>query len=266
AIQAGTSHHLGQNFAKAFDVTFQSAEGTLEHVYATSWGVSTRLVGTLLMVHSDDQGFVCPPRLAPIQVVIIPIGRGEDREKVLDASASLAKELRDQTYGGLKLRVHIDTREKESPGFKFNHWEQKGACLRIELGPRDLAEGKAVVARRDDGEKTTLLLNDLAAQIPSELAAMHDRLFARALQFQKENTKEANSWDEFQEIFRDEGGSGFVLAHWDGTEATEDAINDATKATIRCIPFLPEGAELEPGACVYSGKPSKGRVIFAKSY
>lgn len=267
AIQAGTSHHLGQNFAKAFDVTFQSSEGKQEYVYATSWGVSTRLIGTMIMVHSDDKGLVCPPRLAPIHVVIVPIGRGEDREAVLKASDELAAQMRSESYAGLPVRVHIDKREKESPGFKFNHWEMRGVCLRIELGPRDLAEGVAVLARRDGGEKETVALADLAGRIPAELAAQHDRLFAQAMAMREANTHRVNTWDEFSAAFAGEGGGGFVVAHWDGTQETEDAISDATKATIRCIPLVPLApGDDEPGVCVYSGRPSAKRVVFAKAY
>ncbi|MDI9641151.1 proline--tRNA ligase [Geitlerinema splendidum] len=267
AIQAGTSHHLGQNFAKAFDVTFQNSEGKLEHVYATSWGVSTRLVGTLLMVHSDDKGFVCPPKLAPIQVVIVPIGRGEDREAVLQASDKLAEQIRGQSFAGKEVRVHVDKREKESPGFKFNYWELRGACIRIELGPRDLAEGKCVLSRRDESEKETVAIEGVAGSVTASLQAMHDALFAKALAMREENTRRVDTWDEFKAAFAGEGGGGFIVAHWDGTQETEDAINDATKATIRAIPLTPLApGDDEPGVCVYSGKPSGQRVVFAKAY
>ena len=262
AIQAGTSHHLGQNFAKAFDVTFQTSEGKLDHVYATSWGVSTRLIGTLLMVHSDDQGLVLPPRLAPVQVVIIPIGRGEQRVAVDQAANDLAGQLRSQG-----LRVHVDLRDRESPGFKFADWELKGACLRIELGPRDLEAGQCVIARRDQEEKQTLALAEVAARAQAELDAMQANLFAKALAMREANTKRVDTWEEFLASFAGEGGGGFVVAHWDGTQETEDAIAEACGATIRCIPQTPlDPKDSEPGACVYSGKPSARRVVFAKAY
>jgi len=262
AIQAGTSHHLGQNFAKAFDVTFQTSEGKLDHVYATSWGVSTRLIGTLLMVHSDDQGLVLPPRLAPVQVVIIPIGRGEQRVAVDQAANDLAGQLRSQG-----LRVHVDMRDRESPGFKFADWELKGACLRVELGPRDLEAGQCVIARRDQEEKQTLALTEVAARAQAELDAMQANLFAKALAMREANTRRVDTWEEFRASFAGEGGGGFVVAHWDGTQETEDAIAEACGATIRCIPQTPlDPKDSEPGACVYSGKPSARRVVFAKAY
>jgi prolyl-tRNA synthetase len=263
AIQAGTSHHLGQNFAKAFDCKFQSAEGTLEYVYATSWGVSTRLIGTLIMAHSDDRGLVCPPRLAPIHVVMIPMGRdAETRAKTTGTCDSIATTLRAQG-----LTVKIDDREKESPGFKYNYWELRGVPVRIEVGPRDLEAGTVMIARRDNGEKETVALNDAAARTVSLLDEIQAALYDRALAFRNANTHRVNTWDEFQAAFQGEGGGGFVLAHWDGTQATEDAISNATKATIRCIPLTPlDPADAEPGLCVYSGQPSPQRVVFAKAY
>ncbi|MCB0826445.1 MAG: proline--tRNA ligase [Armatimonadetes bacterium] len=267
AIQAGTSHHLGQNFAKAFDVTFQTKEGKLEHVYATSWGVSTRLIGTLLMVHSDDNGFVCPPKLAPTQLVIIPIGRGEDREKVIAKANEIADQVSSTKWAGSKIRVEIDDREKESPGFKFNYWEMRGACLRMEIGPRDLEAGNCVIARRDTGDKETITLSDVVSAVTQGLDGMQKNLFERAVAMRTENTIRVDTWDEFQKVFEGEGGAGFVVAHWDGTQETEDAISAATKATIRCIPLTPlEPSDAEPGVCVYSGKPSKQRVVFARAY
>lgn len=267
AIQAGTSHNLGQNFAKAFDVTFQSAEGKLEHVYATSWGVSTRLVGTLLMVHSDDKGLVCPPRLAPIQVVFVPIGRGDERQAVLDKVKELADALKSSTWAGDRIRVHIDDREKETPGFKFNHWEMRGVCLRVEIGPRDLEAYQCILARRDDGEKETVQLDQLVDKVVDALGSMQMRLYAKAAELMAANTRRVDTWDEFLKAFEGEGGAGFILAHWDGTQETEDAISAATKATIRCIPLEPhDPADLEPGICVYSGKPSARRVVFARAY
>lgn len=268
AIQAGTSHHLGQNFAKAFDVTFQSAEGQLEHVYATSWGVSTRLVGTLLMVHSDDRGLVLPPRLAPVQVAIIPMGRDEEtRSKTCAASDELADELRRVGWSGAPVRVTVDKREKESPGFKFNDWELKGACVRVEIGPRDLESGSCVLVRRDEGEKATVALGDAANAIVSLLGLAQSELLAKALEFRNANTRRIDTWDAFEAAFAGEEAPGFVLAHWDGTKETEVQIAERTKATIRCIPIPPlDPEDVKPGACVLTGKPSEQRVVFAKAY
>jgi prolyl-tRNA synthetase len=266
AIQAGTSHHLGQNFAKAFDVTFQTSEGTVEHVYATSWGVSTRLIGTMIMAHSDDQGLVCPPRLAPVQVVIVPIGKPEDRERVTAAADSLADSIRTAGWGGQPVRVRVDKTDK-SPGFKFNEWELKGACLRIELGPRDLEAGQCVMASRLGGEKEAIPLVDVPGVVAARLEAFGQELFARALALRQESTRRVDTWEEFQACFAGEGGGGFVLAHWDGTAETEAQIGEATKATIRCIPREPLGpGDDEPGKCVLSGRPSERRVLFAKAY
>lgn len=268
-IQAGTSHHLGQNFAKAFDVQFQSAEGKLEYVWATSWGVSTRLVGTLIMVHSDDKGFVPPPRMAPIQVVIIPIGRDEEaRSKTIPAAQNLANDLRSLNYGGQEIRVHIDDREKESPGFKFNHWEMRGVCVRVEIGPKDLEAGTCVVSRRDTGDKQSLTLGpDTASVLVDLLGEIQKDLYDKALAFREANTHRVDTWDEFAKAFEGEGGGGFIVAHWDGTVETEEAIADKTKATIRCIPLEPLiPSDAEPGVCVLTGKPSKQRVVFAKAY
>jgi len=267
-IQAGTSHHLGQNFAKAFDVQFQTAEGKLDHVYATSWGVSTRLIGTLIMAHSDDKGLVAPPRLAPVQVVFVPIAREDaQREQVYAKCDALADAMRNENYGGLPIRVKVDKREKESPGFKFNDWELRGACIRIELGPRDLEAGTCIVARRDTGDKATLGLTQLVSDAPAMLEAIQDNLYDRALAFREANTHRVNTWDEFRAQFEGDGGGGFVVAHWDGTTETEDRIAEATKATIRCIPLQPlKPEDDEPGACILTGKPSAKRVVFAKAY
>ncbi|MDX2064197.1 MAG: proline--tRNA ligase [Fimbriimonadaceae bacterium] len=263
AIQAGTSHHLGQNFAKAFDCKFQSAEGTLEYVYATSWGVSTRLIGTLIMAHSDDRGLVCPPKLAPIHVVMVPMGRdAETRAKTTGTCEAIAATLRAQG-----LTVKIDDREKESPGFKYNYWELRGVPVRIEVGPRDLEAGTVMMARRDTGDKETVALSDAAARATALLDEIQSALYQRALDFRNANTHRVDTWEAFQAAFSGEGGGGFVLAHWDGTQETEDAISDATKATIRCIPLIPlDPSDAEPGTCVFSGRPSTQRVVFAKAY
>lgn len=268
AIQAGTSHHLGQNFAKAFDVMFQSAEGKLEYVYATSWGVSTRLIGTLIMAHSDDKGLVLPPRLAPVQVVIIPMGRDEEtRSATIAASNKLADELRASNWLGASIRVKIDAREKESPGFKFNDWEMKGACVRIEVGPRDLESGTCILARRDDGEKSTVALGEAAQTAIAMLASQQTALFDRALAMREANTHRPNTWDEFKTIFAGDGGGGFAVAHWDGTGETEERISAETRATLRCIPLTPLHADdAKPGACILTGKPSAQKVVWAKAY
>jgi prolyl-tRNA synthetase len=263
AIQAGTSHHLGQNFAKAFDCKFLSADNQLEYVYSTSWGVSTRLIGTLIMAHSDAKGLVCPPKLAPIQVVIVPMGRDDEtRSKTGAASDRIAAELRDQG-----IRVKVDSRVKESPGFKYNYWELRGVPVRIEIGPRDLEAGTCVMARRDTGEKVNAHLNVASHDAQRLLLEIQKALFEKALAFREANTHRVDTWAEFEKIFEGDGGAGFVLAHWDGTSETEAAISEKTKATIRCIPLEPLGPEdAEPGVCVYTGKPSPQRVVFARAY
>jgi len=263
AIQAGTSHHLGQNFAKAFEVQFQSSAGKLEYVYATSWGVSTRLIGTLIMAHSDDQGFVAPPRLAPIQVVIVPMGRDEaTRERTFGVSDQFAAEL---TSAG--LRVKVDKREKESPGYKYNYWEMRGACVRIEVGPRDLDAGSLIVARRDTGEKETVPVDEVVARTKALMGEIQANLFQRALASREANTTRVDTWEEFEAAFAGEGGGGLVLAHWDGTSQTEAIISERTKATIRCIPLIPLSLDDEtPGTCVLTGALSLRRVVFAKAY
>ncbi|MEQ1823498.1 MAG: proline--tRNA ligase [Fimbriimonadaceae bacterium] len=268
AIQAGTSHHLGQNFAKAFDVTFQTAEGKLDHVYATSWGVSTRLIGTMIMVHSDDKGLVVPPKIAPIQVVLLPMGRDEEARVATYAKADqLAEALRNHNYNNMPIRVKVDKREKETPGFKFNDWELKGACLRVELGPRDLEAGTCIVARRDTGEKSTVSLEDVGDFVLAQLDAMQNGLFERALAEREANTVRVDSWEEFEAAFASEGGCGFVVAHWDGTSETEDQIAEKTKATIRAIPLEPlHPDDAKPGKCVLTGRPSERRVVFARAY
>jgi prolyl-tRNA synthetase len=262
AIQAGTSHHLGQNFAKAFDVTFQSAEGKLEHVYATSWGVSTRLIGTLIMAHSDDKGLVAPPKLAPIQVVFVPMGRDEVLDQTTGKANELAAELRKRG-----VRVKVDTRTKESPGFKAKHWEMRGACIRVDVGGRELESGELSLARRDSGDKEMVTVSNVVDRCESLLDEIQQALFDRALAFREANTKHVDTWDEFAKAFEGEGGGGFVVAHWDGTQETEDKISDLTKATIRCIPLEPLAlGDDQPGVCVLSGNPSKQRVVFAKAY
>ncbi|RYG26473.1 proline--tRNA ligase [bacterium] len=263
AIQAGTSHHLGQNFGKAFDCKYVDRDNTLQYVYGTSWGVSTRLIGTLIMAHSDAKGLVCPPKLAPIQAVIVPMGRDEEtRTRTYGASDALEKELRAQG-----IRTKVDKREKESPGFKYNYWELRGVPVRVEVGPRDLDSGTLVIARRDTGEKEAVALCEAASRISALQTEIQQALYDKALAFREANTHRVDTWDEFLAAFEGEGGAGFVLAHWDGTQETEDRISDATKATIRCIPLEPlHPSDNEPGQCVLTGKPSERRVIFAKAY
>ena len=255
ALQAGTSHNLGQNFAKAFDVTFQTKENKEELVWATSWGVSTRLVGAVILTHGDEKGLRLPPKIAPIQVVIIPISRNEEQEKMVrDYLAPIVELL--ESAG---VRVHQDWTDN-SPGFKFNEWEMKGVPLRLEVGPRDVENGNMVVARRDTGDKSFLSKDEAVAQIPNLLDEIQKGLFQQALIFQQENTHKVSTYDELKKVIKE---GGFVRCGWDGTDETEARVKEDIKATIRCIPFSenPEGL-----TCVYSGKPAKHEVIYAKAY
>lgn len=270
ALQAGTSHFLGQNFAKAFDVKFQNQAGQLEHAWATSWGVSTRLVGGLIMTHSDDQGLVLPPRLAPIHAVIVPIFRkAEEKAAVCAAAQQLADAIRalppDPWLNYEPWSIKVDDREQYQPGFKFNEWEVKGVPIRVELGPKDLASNACVLARRDlPGKEAKEMGVPLAAapqRITTLLKEMQSKLFERARAFRDANTLEVNSYDEFKKKLEEPGG--FLWAHWDGTRETENQISQETKATIRCIPFV---RAKEAGNCMVTGKPSEGRVVFAKAY
>ena len=257
SLQAGTSHFLGQNFAKAFDVKFASKEGKLDFVWGTSWGVSTRLMGALIMAHSDDEGLVLPPKLAPIHVVIVPIFRNEEElNKVTAAIDPIIKALRQLGYA-----VKFDNRDTHKPGFKFAEWELKGVPVRLAIGPRDLENGTVEVARRDTKTKETRKLDEMAGEIPKLLDAIQDSMFKKALAFRNSLITEVNSYEEFKRVLDEK--TGFVSAHWDGTLETEVAIKDETKATIRCIPL---DAKLESGVCIYSGKPSDRRVLFARSY
>ena len=257
ALQMGTSHFLGQNFAKAFDVKFASKEGKLEHVWATSWGVSTRLMGALIMAHSDDEGLVLPPNLAPIQVVIVPIYKGlEQLETISEKMDPIIRNLRAKG-----ISVKFDSRDTHKPGFKFAEWELKGVPVRIAIGNRDIESGAVEVARRDTKEKQKMDFDGLEGNIESLLATMQDAIFNKALNYRDEHITEVNSWEEFQEVLETKGG--FISAHWDGTTASEDKIQQETKATIRCIPF---DNPQEDGVCIFSGKPSKERVLFAKAY
>lgn len=258
ALQAGTSHFLGQNFAKAFDVKFATKEGGLEYVWGTSWGVSTRLMGALIMAHSDDQGLVLPPKLAPIQVVIVPIYKGDDQlEQIRQKVNGIAEKLRAKG-----VSVKFDDRDTHKPGFKFAEWELKGVPVRFAIGPRDLENNTLEIARRDTGEKESFNLSeDIVAKVESLLNDIQDNIYLKALNFRKENTTEVNSYEDFKKVL--DGNGGFVSAHWDGTPETEEKIKDETKATIRCIPI---DRKEEAGVCIYSGKPSKGRVLFARAY
>ncbi len=257
ALQAGTSHFLGQNFAKAFDVKFANAEGKQEHVWGTSWGVSTRLMGALVMTHSDDQGLVLPPNLAPIQVVIVPIYKTDEQlaeitTAVNDLTAKLKK---------LKISVKYDDRTTQKPGFKFAEWELKGVPVRIAVGPKDLENGTFEVARRDTLTKEVVSAEGIVTYINDLLEQIQADLFNKALDYRNTHITEVNSFEEFKEVL--EGKAGFVSAHWDGTAATEEKIKDLTKATIRCIPL--DSLE-EAGTCVLTGNPSSKRVLFAKAY
>lgn len=257
ALQAGTSHFLGQNFAKAFDVKFSSSEGTLDYVWATSWGVSTRLMGALIMTHSDDEGLVLPPKLAPIKVVAVPIYRSEEELKAISSKFDeLAAKLK-----VLGISFKYDDDDNRRPGWKFAEYEAKGVPIRLAMGPRDLENGKIELVRRDTKEKMQLDFNGVDQFIAKLLDEIQANLFTRAQQFRVENMHKVDSYEDFKNRLDKEGG--FYLAHWDGTAETEEKIKEETKATIRCIPL---DREDEKGKCMVTGKPSKGRVIFAKAY
>jgi len=257
ALQAGTSHFLGQNFAKAFDVKFLSKENKLEYVWATSWGVSTRLMGALIMAHSDDKGLVLPPKLAPIQVVIVPIYKNTEQ---LDAISMVARDIK-KKLENLGVSVKYDDRDTFKPGWKFSEYEFKGVPVRIAIGPRDLENKTVEVARRDTLEKEILHIEEIEIKIRNLLDQIQKKLYHKALSFREDNTHVADSWDEFKDIIENKGG--FVLAHWDGTIETEEKIKEETKATIRTIPL---NNKPENGRCIYTGKPSNQRVVFAKAY
>ena len=256
ALQAGTSHFLGQNFAKSFDVTFLNKENKFEYVWATSWGVSTRLMGALIMTHSDDNGLVLPPNLAPTQVVIVPIFKKQEQLDELMAKLNpLADELKK-----LGIRVQIDASDKATPGFKFAEYELKGVPLRLAMGGRDLENGTVELARRDTLTKETVAFDGIVETIQNLLKEIQDNIYQKALNFRLENTREVDTWEDFKEEIKK---PGFLLCHWDGTPETEEKIKAETKATIRCIPL--EG-DKTPGKCIYTGKPSAQRVIFAIAY
>ena len=257
ALQAGTSHFLGQNFAKAFDVKFANKDGKLDYVWATSWGVSTRLMGALIMTHSDDNGLVLPPKLAPIQVVIIPIYKSEDQLN------QISKKI-DPIIDKLKsknISVLYDKRETHKPGFKFNEHEIKGVPIRIVIGPKDLENSTLEIFRRDNMKKEIIELENVFEKIDFLMEDIQSNIFNNAQKFTKENIRKANTYDEFKSIIKNKGG--FVSAHWDGSSETEEKIKKETKATIRCIPI---DSKKEEGFCMVSNKPSLQRVLFAKAY
>jgi len=256
ALQGGTSHFLGQNFAKAFDVQFTNKEGKLDHVWATSWGMTTRMIGALIMAHSDNNGLVLPPRVAPIQVVIVPIYKGNEQ---FPAIAEVANRIKDQLKA-LGISVKFDDRDTQKPGWKFAEYELKGVPVRLALGPRDIENGNVELARRDTLEKKVLPQEGIAEYIRSLLDEMQENIYKKAYDFRSENTHRVDTWDELLDVLENKGG--FALAHWDGTVESENKIKE-TKASIRCIPL--EGEE-ENGRCIVSGKPSKMRVIIAKAY
>ena len=257
ALQAGTSHFLGQNFAKAFEVKFSNRENQLEYVWATSWGVSTRLIGALVMAHSDDEGLVLPPRIAPLQVVIVPIYKGDEQKELVGAKAQeLLMQLKN-----LGVRVKYDDNDNQRPGWKFAEYEMKGVPIRVAIGARDLENGVVEVARRDTRTKEPIALDGIAQYIDGLLLEIQHSMYHRAKTFQEEHITPVDQWDDFVRLLDEK--AGFLAAHWDGTSETEDLIKDKTKATIRCIPL--ENRE-EAGTCILTGKPSTQRVLFARAY
>jgi prolyl-tRNA synthetase len=257
ALQAGTSHFLGQNFAKAFNVQYLTKENKQEYVWATSWGVSTRLIGALIMAHSDDQGLIMPPKIAPLQVVIIPIYKGEESKGVIDGKVNeIMQELK-----ALGIRVKYDDNDNARPGWKFAEHELKGVPVRIALGLRDLENNVVELARRDTKEKQTVSIDGLAGYVKNLLYEIQQYIFQKALDFRNENIRKADTWEEFVQLLDEKGG--FISAHWDGTAETEEKIKQLTKATIRCIPLQ---NEQEEGTCICSKQPSSQRVLFARAY
>lgn len=257
ALQAGTSHFLGQNFAEAFDVKFANAEGKQDYVWGTSWGVSTRLMGALVMTHSDDNGLVLPPNLAPIQVVVVPIYKSDEQLDLITNEVNKVV----TSLKGLGVSVKYDARTTHKPGFKFNEYELKGVPVRLAVGPKDLENGTYEVARRDTLEKQIVNKEGIEIYIVALLKEIQTNLFQKAFDFRNSHVTEVNSFDEFKEVLETKGG--FISAHWDGFSDTEEEIKELTKATIRCVPLEQEN---EAGVCVLSGKPSRGRVLFAKAY
>lgn len=257
ALQAGTSHFLGQNFAKAFDVKFSDKNNKQEYVWATSWGVSTRLIGGLVMTHSDDEGLVLPPRIAPIQVVIVPIFKGDDQKQMIDEKMNAVV----ASFKAAGIRVKYDNTDNNRPGWKFAEYELKGVPIRIAVGPRDLENNQVELARRDTKEKTAISMDGLTEKVAALLLEIQANLLQRATKYRDEHITTVNTWEEFLDVL--DNKTGFVSAHWDGTAATEEKIKEQTKATIRCIPF---NNPLEEGKCIFTGNPSKQRVLFARAY
>jgi prolyl-tRNA synthetase len=266
ALQAGTSHNLGQNFAKAFDVTFQTKDKKLDHVWATSWGVSTRLIGALIMAHSDDKGLVLPPRLAPVEVVIVPIFKNETKDAVI----AFARKLRDSMVPG--LRVLLDEDDQNTPGWKFSEYELQGIPVRVEIGPRDMEKGQLVAVRRDTGVKTFLPVAEAPAKLRAMLDEMQAQLFQRALQFRKDNTFRAASYDEFKKLLDEPGG--FIESGWCGDAACEAKVKEETKATIRVLPLDgggtngsdSKGSDTKGSTCIICGKPARHIAVFGRAY
>jgi prolyl-tRNA synthetase len=257
ALQAGTSHFLGQNFAKAFDVKFSDKNNTQEYVWATSWGVSTRLIGGLVMTHSDDEGLVLPPRIAPVQVVIVPIFKGDEQKAMIDEKMAVVV----ASFKAAGIRVKYDNTDNNRPGWKFAEYELKGVPIRIAVGPRDLENNQVELARRDTKEKTAISLDGLTETVAALLLEIQSNLLQRATKYRDDHITSVDTWDEFVNVL--DNKTGFVLAHWDGTAETEEKIKDQTKATIRCIPL---DNPLEVGKCILTGNPSKQRVLFARAY
>ena len=257
ALQAGTSHFLGQNFAKAFDVKFSDKNNTQEYVWATSWGVSTRLIGGLVMTHSDDEGLVLPPRIAPVQVVIVPIFKGDEQKAMIDEKMAVVV----ASFKAAGIRVKYDNTDNNRPGWKFAEYELKGVPIRIAVGPRDLENNQVELARRDTKEKTAISLDGLTEIVAALLLEIQSNLLQRATKYRDDHITSVDTWDEFINVL--DNKTGFVLAHWDGTAATEEKIKDQAKATIRCIPL---DNPLEVGKCILTGNPSKQRVLFARAY
>ena len=257
ALQAGTSHFLGQNFAKAFDVKFSDKNNTQEYVWATSWGVSTRLIGGLVMTHSDDEGLVLPPRIAPVQVVIVPIFKGDEQKAMIDEKMAVVV----ASFKAAGIRVKYDNTDNNRPGWKFAEYELKGVPIRIAVGPRDLENNQVELARRDTKEKTAISLDGLTETVAALLLEIQSNLLQRATKYRDDHITSVDTWDEFINVL--DNKTGFVLAHWDGTAETEEKIKDQTKATIRCIPL---DNPLEEGKCIRTGNPSKQRVLFARAY
>jgi prolyl-tRNA synthetase len=260
ALQAGTSHMLGSNFARAAGIEYLDRDNQRRAPFGTSWGFSTRMVGAVIMAHGDDAGLILPPRVAPVQVVIVPIFRTEEDRAAVAAAVDRVRAAISETDGGAGLRLEVDWRE-ESPGFKYNHWELRGVPYRVEIGPRDVAAGRGVLVRRTDRAKEELPLEVLAGELPQRLDAYHDDLLRRAVDFRAANTHDVNSYDEFKAVLEERGG--FLMAHWCGDTACEKQVNAETGATIRVIPF---DAAVESGACLIDGRPSTQRVIFARAY